>query len=270
MKRWIWAFAALLIATPLFAQDEGGGGGLPSSLFGGGDFGATRGEQANPMIAIKAFFTKANVTIAGDQEKAIKPIVDAAFKLVQDTVEKMTPPAAAGDRGGRGQGGQGAQVGQSAQAGQGRGGGGGNFEGRGGRGGRGGGEGVNVAANPQLAAALQKINDEVLTKIVAALKPDQQAAFKKWQNDEIKKGGGYAALKIQMQDAGAPLTAEQEPQIRTLYVEDQQQRAQLQREAQGRPDPAKVAELEKATLAKVVKVLTAAQRKALLDSRAKQ
>ena len=120
-----------------------------------------------------------------------------------------------------------------------------------------------------MSAELQKINDEVLTKIVAALKPDQQAAFKKWQNDEIKKGGGYAALKITMEEAGAALTPEQEPQIRALYAEDTQQRAQLQRETQGRPDQAKIAELEKTTLAKVVKVLTAAQRKALLDSRVK-
>src|SRR6185295_14380786 len=262
MKRLIWVFAALLIAMPVFAQDEGGGGGLPSSLFGGGDLGGGRGEQANPMNAIKAFFMKANVTIAGDQEKAIKPIVEAAFKQVQDTVERLSPqPAAGGERGVRGQGG-GGQPGQPNQPNQGGGerrGGGGNFEGGRGRGGRGGQGGVNVAANPQLTAELQKINDEVLTKIVAALKPDQQAAFKKWQNDEIKKGGGYAALKITMEEAGAALTPEQEPQIRALYAEDTQQRAQLLREAQGRPDQAKIAELEKTTLAKVVKVLTAAQ-----------
>ena len=52
--------------------------------------------------------------------------------------------------------------------------------------------------------------------------------------------------------------------------EDAKQRAQLFREAQGRPDPAKVADLEKATMAKVARLLTPAQRKALLDSRARQ
>jgi hypothetical protein len=104
---------------------------------------------------------------------------------------------------------------------------------------------------------------------MAALKPDQQAAFKKYLNDETKKAGGFAALKVTMEEAGAPLTAEQEPQIQGFYTEDAQQRQQLQRESQGRPDPAKVAELEKATMAKVVKVLTPAQRKALLDSRTK-
>jgi len=113
---------------------------------------------------------------------------------------------------------------------------------------------------------LQKINDEILPKITALLKPDQQVAFKKWQSDQIKKAGGFAALKITMEEAGAPLTAAQEPQILALYTEDAQQHRQLQREGQGTADPAKVAELEKGTLAKVVRLLTPEQRKALLDS----
>ena len=256
MQRWTWLVAMLLVVTPTFAQEEGGGG-LPSSLFGGDNFGA-RGEQANPMEAVKRFFAQAKVTISGDQERAIKPVVEAAFKQVQDTVERLGGPPAGGERAARGQGGQG--------GGDRRGGGGGEPGQRRGRGGFGGG-GVN---NPQLAAELQKINDDVVPKIVALLKPDQQAAFKKWQSDEIKKGGGFAALKIIMEEAGAPLTAAQEPQIRTLYVEDVQQRAQLQREGQGTADPAKLAEVEKTTLGKVVKLLTPEQRKALLDSRTKQ
>jgi hypothetical protein len=236
-----WLLVSVLVsvlATPVFAQEEGGGG-LPSSLFDASDFGA-RGDQAKPMDAIKKFFAQANVTVGSDQEKAMKPIVDAAFKEVQDTVERLGTPAGGGQSA-RGQGGGG--------------------ERRGGRGG---------VTNPQLAAELQKINDEVLPKLVATLKPDQQAVFKKWHSEQIKKSGGFASLKVTMEEAGAPLTAQQEPQIRALYAEDSQQRAQLQREAQGRPDPAKVAEIEKATLAKVARILTPEQRKALLDSRSKQ
>src|SRR5262245_52098462 len=92
MKRWTWVLAIVLLATPVFAQDEGGGG-LPSALFGGGDLG-NRGEQPNPMDAVKKFFATANVTLAGDQEKAMKPIVEAAFKQVQDTVERLNPQQA--------------------------------------------------------------------------------------------------------------------------------------------------------------------------------
>jgi hypothetical protein len=241
MKQCMCVFVVFLLATPLFAQEEGGGG-LPSSLFGGTDFG-TRGSQANPMDAVKKFFAQSKVTFSGDQEKAVKPIVETAFKQVQDSVERLS--------------------GQPAPDGERRGGG---FDG-GQRRGRG---GAGVANNPQLAAELQKINDEVLPKIVALLNPDQQAAFKKWQSDEIKKGGGFAALKVTMEEAGAPLTSTQEPQIRALYVEDSKQRLQLQRAGQGAADPAKIAELEKATLANVVKLLTPEQRKALLNSRTKQ
>jgi hypothetical protein len=241
MKQCMCVFVVFLLATPLFAQEEGGGG-LPSSLFGGTDFG-TRGSQANPMDAVKKFFAQSKVTFSGDQEKAVKPIVETAFKQVQDSVERLS--------------------GQPAPDGERRGGG---FDG-GQRRGRG---GAGVANNPQLAAELQKINDEVLPKIVALLNPDQLAAFKKWQSDEIKKGGGFAALKVTMEEAGAPLTSTQEPQIRALYVEDSKQRLQLQRAGQGAADPAKIAELEKATLANVVKLLTPEQRKALLNSRTKQ
>src|SRR6185436_8676955 len=135
MKRLIWVLAIVLLATPLIAQDEGGGGGgLPSSLFTGGGDSNGRGQQANPMDAIKKFFAQAQVTIAGDQEKAIKPVVEAAFKQVQDTVERLSPqPAAGGERGARGQGGGGN-----------RGGGGGGGGDAGQRRGRGGPGGANV------------------------------------------------------------------------------------------------------------------------------
>src|SRR5688572_23117007 len=111
MKGWTWIVAILLLATPVFAQEEGGGG-LPSSLFGGGDLVGPRGEKANPIEAVKKFFAQAKVMISGDQERAIKPIVETAFKQVQDTVERLSgQPGAAGERGFRGQGGQGGQGG---------------------------------------------------------------------------------------------------------------------------------------------------------------
>src|SRR5215813_11374935 len=118
MKLCMCVFAVLLMAAPVFAQEEGAGG-LPSSLFGATDFGA-RGPQANPMDAVKKFFAQAKVTFSGDQEKAIKPIVEAAFKEVQDTVERLGggQSAAGGERGFRGgQGGErrGGSGGESGQ-----------------------------------------------------------------------------------------------------------------------------------------------------------
>ena len=224
MRQLVWILGALWIVAPAFAQDD-----APQSPFAGGG-GAqvfTRVDEVNPMDSVKTFLAKADIKLSGDQEKALKPSVDAAYKQMQDVSERM-----GANRGG-------------------------GFRGRG------------DAANNPLNAELRRINDDLVAKINAVLKPDQQMALKKFQNDQIKAAGGFSALKLVMAEAGAPLTAEQEPQIQAFYVEDAQQRIQLLRESQGQPDPAKMAELERTTMAKVARLLSPAQRKALLDSRAK-
>jgi len=244
MKRLIWISALLLVTTPVFAQED-----TPATPFAGGGGGAqvfTRVDAVNPMEQVKAFLAKANITLNADQEKTLRPSVEAAIKQLQDISDRF-----AAERGGRGGGER-----------RGRG------EGRGGGSGRGG-AGLAALANSPAAQELKKMNDDLMAKITSVLKPDQQAAFKKFQNDEIKKAGGFAALKVVMEEAGAPLTAEQEPQIQALYTEDAQQRVQFFRESQGRPDPARVADLERTTMGKVARLLTPAQRKALLDSRTK-
>ena len=249
MKKMLFVLAVSLIAIPTFAQDDGGGGG-GAFAGGGGNQVFTRIDAVNPMEPVKAFLqSKANISLSADQEKALRPQVEAAFQQIRDLSDR-----AAAQRGG-------------AQGGERRAGGGGER-----RGGRGRGADPNSLAALQggpAADELKKINDDLMSKITAALKPEQQAAFKKYLNGEIKKQGGFGALKVTMEEAGAPLTAEQEPQIQGFYTDDAQLRAQLRRESQGNPDPAKLADIDKVTMGKVAKVLTAAQRKALLDSRAK-
>jgi len=264
MRRFVWVLPVLLIAAPAFAQEEGGG---PAFAGGGGNQVFTRVDAVNPMEQVKTFLqTKANITLSGDQEKTLRPVVEAALQQIRDISDRAAAQRGAQGGPGAGRGGGGERRGRGGDAGP------GDAAGRGGRGGRGdaGPGSIAALANGPAAQELKKINDDLMVKITAALKPDQQAAFKKYLNDETKKAGGFAALKVTMEEAGAPLTAEQEPQIQAFYTEDAQQRVQLQREAQGRPDPAKIADLEKATMAKVAKVLTPAQRKALLDSRTKQ
>src|SRR3989441_12017225 len=230
MKRSLWVLAAFLAAAPVFAQEEDGG-----PAFGGGGGGAqvyTRVDSVNPMDQVKTFLlTKANITLTSDQEKTLRPAVEAALQQIRDISDRVAAQGGgAGFRGGRG--GQGGFAGRGAEAGS-----------------------IAALANGPAAQEVRKINDDLMVKITAALKPDQQAAFKKYLNGEIKRAGGFGALKVTMEEAGAPLTAEQEPLIQGFYTEDAQQRVQLQREAQGRPDPAKIADLEKATMAKVAKVL---------------
>jgi hypothetical protein len=243
MKKIFWLLIGLLLAIPAFAQDDGGGGGGGALAGGGGNQVFTRIDAVNPMEPVKAFLqAKAGITLSADQEKTMRPQVEASFQQIRDLAATVTP-----QRGGQAQEG-------------------------GRRGNRGRGADPNSLAALQSGPAaeqMKKINDDLMAKIVNGLTPDQQAAFKKYLNGELKKAGGFGALKVTMEEAGAPLTAEQEPQIQGFYSDDAQQRAQLNRESQGKPDPAKLAEIDRATMGKVVKVLTAAQRKALLDSRAK-
>ena len=169
MRKPIWILAAVFAATPLFAQDD-----APASPFSGGGGGAqvfTRVDAANPMEQVKTFLAKANVTLTSDQEKTLRPAVEAAIKQLQDISERF-----AAQRGGRaGFRGQGGQDGERRGGGERRG------HGEGGRG------GLAALANGPAAEELKKMNDDLMAKITAVLKPDQQAAFKKFQSDEIKK-----------------------------------------------------------------------------------
>ena len=232
MLKTTWLLVSLFAAAPVFAQDDAPGGALSG---GGGAQVFTRVDAVNPMDQVKTFLAKANITLSSDQEKTLRPPVEAAIKQLRDISDRL-----AAGRGGRGER-KGA-----------------------------GGPGLAALSNGPAAEEIRKLNDDVMAKINEVLKPDQQAAFKKFQNEQIKKAGGFGALKIVMEEAGAPLSGEQEPQIQGFYNDDAQQRIQLFRDSQDHPDPAKLAELQKATMAKIVRVLTPAQRKALLDSRTKQ
>src|SRR5437773_2524574 len=186
MRKAVWVSALLLAATPLLAQEE-----EPQAPFAGGGGGAqvfSRVDSVNPMEQVKAFLAKASIMLNSDQERTLRPAVEAAIKQLQDISDRF---AARGERRGGGE-----------------------------RRGRGVTAGIAALANGPAAQELKRMNDELMAKINSVLKPDQQAAFKKFQNDEIKKGGGFAALKVVMEEAGAPLTAEQEPQIQGLYSED--------------------------------------------------
>jgi hypothetical protein len=252
MNRFALLLVAFSLAVPLFAQDDDGPGGDAGPGGGGGNQTQvfTRVDALDPMDQVKAFLAKANIKLNGDQEKQLKPLVEAALKEAQEATESLgsqqggpPPPAAGGQRGERGARRGGPGPGGTAAGG--------------------------FAPNNALTRELRRINDDLVVKIVAVLKPDQQIVFKKFQNDEIKKGGGFPALKLVMEEGGAPLTAEQEQQIQAVYADDARQRVQLTRDSQGRPDPAKLDEVEKGTMGKVARILTPAQRKALLDSRPK-
>src|SRR5258708_36760972 len=107
MRRSVWVLAAFLAAVPALAQDDGGGGG-GAFAGGGGNQAFTRVDATNPMDQVKPFLLKAaNITLTGDQEKTLRPIVEAAFQQMRDLAAKYPPPRGGQGRGGRGGGGGG-------------------------------------------------------------------------------------------------------------------------------------------------------------------
>ena len=117
-----------------------------------------------------------------------------------------------------------------------------------------------------LEVEMRQLNDELFTKIAAAPSLDEKpkAVLNKMSREQIKSRGGYDALRISMEDAKAPFTDEQTPRVEALFEEQKNARAELASQSQGTPDPAKLKQLERETLTKVVGILTPAQRTALL------
>jgi hypothetical protein len=280
MKRFVLLLVLILIAIPVFAQEGGGGDGGFGGLFGMGD--APRGGNNAPptdrLVQLRKILLDANTPLTKDQEGSISKMLESEIKKYTTDLEKKYPEEVAqaraaaagpgGDRGGRGGGGGGGgRPGGGAPPADGAGGrgAGGGFGGRGGRGG-----GPGLPPNSPLLAEMNRINAELQTKVTASLKPEQQAAFTKFQNDQIKKAGGFGALKLTLKEAGAPLTQDQETQIQGFYTEESQQRQQLMRETQGQADKAKLDALTSGTMLKVVKVLNADQKKLFLESLKKQ
>jgi hypothetical protein len=117
-----------------------------------------------------------------------------------------------------------------------------------------------------LEVEMQNMNDALFTKIASApaLDTKQQGILTKMSRDQIKKRGGYDALRISMEDAKAPFSDEQIPRVQIVFEDQKKARAELAKESGGTPDPAKLKVLERESLTKVVGILTPAQRTALL------
>jgi hypothetical protein len=117
-----------------------------------------------------------------------------------------------------------------------------------------------------LEVEMRQMNDGLFTKIASssALTPAQQSVLTKMARAQIRSRGGFDALRIAMEDAGTPFTEEQLPRVQALFEDQKTARAALAKESQGTPDPAKLKQLERDTLTKVVGLLVPAQRTALL------
>jgi len=255
MMRVFLTIAISFLASPMFAQEiDLGLGGDVSSLLNipapRGNTparGAARGGPGAPepsrggapntppvdrLVRLREVLAGANAPLSKEQETALTALVNSEIPVMRQTLQK--------------------RIGDIQRAGSG-------------------------AAPPTPAAGLPsmdelapeiiRLNDQLLGKIAEAtvLRPEQQTLLKKLYKEQVRSRGGFDAIKLTLEDAGAPFSAEQSAQIQPLFDEQNQARIQLIKESQGQPpDKAKLDQLQRDTLAKVLKLLTAPQRTALL------
>jgi len=233
------------LANPVFAQDvDLGLGGDASSLLnlpaprgntparGGAARGGAAGRGANAapvdrLVRLRDMFAGANMSLTKEQETALNTLLNAEIPAMRRTLQaRMTE----------------LQKDQSPGP-------------------------ASLPSMDELAPEIIRLNDELLGKVSAApgLSPEQQAFIKKLYKDQVKSRGGLDAIKLTLQDAGAPFTAKQIVQIQPLFDEQNRARLQLLKDSQGQPpDKTKIDQLQRDTLGKVLKLLNPAQRAALL------
>ncbi len=103
-------------------------------------------------------------------------------------------------------------------------------------------------------------------KIRSVLTAEQIAVWENYRNEQIRRRGGYPALRLMLEEVGAPLTTVQQEQLQAEFRDYNRQRRLLRREGE-QAGPAKLEQLESQHLSKVIQVLGAEQRRALIQSR---
>ena len=286
MKRAVFVIAMLLVASPLFAQEiDLGLGGDVSSLLNiaaprgntppppaRGAVPASRGAATPPrgaaptgppvdrLVRLREMLAGANTPLSKEQETGLNALLNAEIPVMRQSLQARilqmqrarggaptaAPPVpAAAPVSPPGGGAAGPAAGQRGPA----------------------PSAANLPSMEELAPEIIRLNDQLLGKIAGApvLIPEQQALLKKLHKDQVKSRGGLDAIKLTLEDAGAAFSPEQLAQIQPLFDQQEQSRLQLIKEAAGQPlDKAKTDQLQRETLAKVLRLLTAPQRTAIL------
>jgi len=106
-----------------------------------------------------------------------------------------------------------------------------------------------------------RMNVEFMRRINGVLTPDQNNTWRRFRTEQIMMRGGFPALKLILDNASKPMNEEQERNVIAVYNEFNQQINKTT------PDRATLDKLESEALIKVVRILNAEQRRALLTSR---
>jgi hypothetical protein len=271
MKRALFAIAMTCLATPVFAQDiDLGLGGDASSLLnipaprgnppargvapaGRGAPGRGAAGNAVPvdrLVRLRELFAQANMPLSKEQETALNALMNTEIPAMRQELQKrvLELQKAKGDGAAPPQTPEQQPLpGATPQ--------------------RGAPPPTNVPSMEELTPEIIRLNDQLLGKMAdaTALALEQRTYLKKLYRDQVKSRGGFDAIKLTLEDAGAPFSAEQIAQIQPMFDQQNEARLQLLKGTQGQPpEKAKLDELQRNTLAKVLKLLTVQQRAALV------
>jgi hypothetical protein len=250
MKQLVFTIVMAFIAAPVFAQDiDLGLGGDVSSLL---NIAAPRGNQpargnANPrgaapargattapvdrLVRLRELLTQSNAPLSSEQETGLTALMNTEIPAMRQALQKRV---------------QELQKSKEPTA---------------------PGTGASLPSMEELTPEIVRLNDQLLGKISDSpvLSGDQRQVIKKLYKDQVKSRGGFDAIKLTMEDAGAPFSAEQIAQIQPFFDQQNEARLQLVKESQGQPpDKGKLDQLQRETLAKVLRLLNPQQRAALL------
>ena len=244
MKRVMLAIACVIVASPIFAQeiDLGLGGDVsnllnlpaPRGSMPARGAASARGDQSSRgagappvdrLVRLRELLLSANLPLAREQEAALNSFLNAEISAMRRTLQERIAELEKKRGGGAGSG--------------------------------------NLPSMDELAPEIIRLNDQLLGKMAGlpGLKPEQQAFVKKLYQDQVKSRGGFEAIKLTLENAGVPFSAEQIGQIQPLFDEQNQAKLQLLKES---PDKVKIDQLQREMLSKVIQLLTPTQRSALV------
>ncbi|OFV99456.1 MAG: hypothetical protein A3F68_09025 [Acidobacteria bacterium RIFCSPLOWO2_12_FULL_54_10] len=251
-RKWLRVLIVLAFVIPAVAQegDFEGDGDDPADIFGGyGDSSGQQGQrgnnpQGNPLAQFDEVLGQAGIPLSEEQRTLLTAKMEEQRKSMREAIPGGGP--AEGQRGGPGSG-------QPGRAGA----------GPGGRRGSG--------MPTQMANRMEAFQESLLS----ILTPDQQKVWKEYQTAEIRRRGGYPALRLMLEEAGSPLSEEQALAVQSEYRDYFDQRRALRPAVSSQadaaqPDAAKLKEMEDQHLSRLIKLLNAEQRKALIESRRKE
>jgi len=229
MKRFIWLLFIILIAVPVFAQDEGESGGPEGGALS--DEGPVAEIQSRPKVDpladLRSWLVKASAPpMAKAQEKSLKSLYDRQIKEMGESFKKQfgvsldSAIAAQSSRGRRG--------------------------------------GAATPANQSQSAEITRLSNQLRDRVIASLRMDQQAALRKYQSEQLRVKE-VNLLKQKLKAAGILLSAEQESQVDAIYARKSRLRTLAIIEAKGESYDKNITILNQQTTQRVVQLLSPTQ-----------